>query len=916
MVTIFILVISVTLQFIAAFLALRLIRLTGGITPWVLVALAVLLMAVRRSLSLIDLTNGYYPGNIITTEIVALIISILMVAGIARITPLFLSIKKSEENLRKSEANYRAIFDSASDAIILLDIKTGDIIDVNLKLCEMYGYTPEEVCRLKPILEKPPYTLTGILQLLKKIAKGEPHSSEWLCKDKSGTMFWGEAKLKQVTINGRECLLANIRDITLHKRAEEVLRSVNDDIKRQVAERTAELTKANEALRDSENRYRMLFNSGNDAVFVHRLTSNGMPGKFIEVNDVACKSLGYTREELLKLSPADIRISEKHYEISDAMKKLLFQKHVLFERVHITKDGKKFPVEINSHLFNLNGKPTILSIARNISERKQAEKVLRKALEESQMRETEMSELLKCAHAVLRYQNFKEAGQVILDSCKKLIGAANGYISLESIDGNADEVVAIQLENSFSNIPLPLQAMKNEAYQNQKPIFCNDFTNSKWKKSSTKGHLNIDNVVFVPMIIENQALGFLCLFNKVKGFTKNDIQLVSTLGKLAAIALYNSQLLKSLKNSEELFRSVAESATDAIIIVDSDKKIIFWNSAAETIFGHLSGETVGQPITIIIPEQYRELHKNTINCAILMEYLNITGKAVEMIGLRKDGSQFPVEVSFSKWSVRDNFYFTAIIRDITERKKIEEELQNTIIELKHTQNIVKEKEKLAIIGQMAAGMAHEIKNPLTAIRGLAHLIRKNYSGSETLVNHMNVILKEANQANNTITKFLQITQPRQLSLKLESVNSVVEECTELLNPQFINKNIKLKYEGTKELPQCMLDRDQLKQVLLNMCQNAIDAMAEGGVIIIKTDFLTDKKEVYIEIEDTGCGIPMEEIKNIGVPFYTTKADGMGLSLSSSYAIINAHNGRVEVVSKERKGTRFGIYLPCYKATRE
>ena len=139
---------------------------------------------------------------------------------------------------------------------------------------------------------------------------------------------------------------------------------------------------ADKDLREREEKYRMLFNSGNDAVFVHELTEERMPGKFIEVNDVACKRLGYTREELLELSVADVDAPEKLDEVPAIMEKFLSEGHSIFEQVHVTKEGRRIPVEISSLLFDIEGRPTVLSIARDITERKKAEKELKQKLEE------------------------------------------------------------------------------------------------------------------------------------------------------------------------------------------------------------------------------------------------------------------------------------------------------------------------------------------------------------------------------------------------------------------------------------------------------------------------------------------------------------------------------------------------------
>ena len=238
-----------------------------------------------------------------------------------------------------------------------------------------------------------------------------------------------------------------------------------------------------------------------------------------------------------------------------------------------------------------------------------------------------------------------------------------------------------------------------------------------------------------------------------------------------------------------------------------------------------------------------------------------------------------------------------------------QELTKTVEELRQTQTVMRDREKLAIIGQMAAGMAHEIKNPLTAVKGFAQLLKEKYSKDETLSGYVKIILNEADQANKVITDFLQLARPKKPSLKVESIDNLINETLTIVGPKAYLEHIQVEYEGANALPVSLIDKDQIKQVLINLFHNAIDAMPKGGTIKISTGFLAAANEVYIKIQDTGCGVPEGKLSNLGVPFYTTKDNGTGLGLSISYTIIDAHNGRMEVESKEDQGTVFKIFLP-------
>lgn len=227
-----ILITSVILQLVAAILALRLIRVTGGRTAWIFIAVAILLMAIRRCLTLAKLTDWDLPYLFMQSdeELVALLISILMVLGIACIEPLFHSIKRSKEALKVSEANYRAIFNAVNDTILVHDTESGNILDANQKLYEMYGYTPKEAMYLTVediSFGEPPYAKDNILQWVCKAVTGKPQLFEWKAKRKDGSLFWVEVNLKKTIIGGKDRLLAVIRDINDRKLVEEKLKTTH-----------------------------------------------------------------------------------------------------------------------------------------------------------------------------------------------------------------------------------------------------------------------------------------------------------------------------------------------------------------------------------------------------------------------------------------------------------------------------------------------------------------------------------------------------------------------------------------------------------------------------------------------------------------------------------------------------------------
>lgn len=300
---------------------------------------------------------------------------------------------------------------------------------------------------------------------------------------------------------------------------------------------------------------------------------------------------------------------------------------------------------------------------------------------ESQLRIAERQAM----QAILEIQEFRDTARLIFDSCKNTIGATAGYVALLSKDGTLNEVQFLDAGGLpctvDSALPMPIRGLRGEAYRNNKAVYQNDFSKSEWVKFMPEGHVELDNVLFAPLKIEGKAVGLLGLANKQCGFTENDVRIATSFGELAAIALLNSRTLESLKHSEEQLSSVAQTAVDAIISINSRGNIILWNTATEYIFGYPAEEVMGKPLTFIMPERFREAHINGMGGFVSTGKSNIIGKTVEVVGLKKDGSEFPVELSLADWKTNEGVFFTGIIRDITERKKAEEALQKARDEL-------------------------------------------------------------------------------------------------------------------------------------------------------------------------------------------------------------------------------------------
>lgn len=240
-------------------------------------------------------------------------------------------------------------------------------------------------------------------------------------------------------------------------------------------------------------------------------------------------------------------------------------------------------------------------------------------------------------------------------------------------------------------------------------------------------------------------------------------------------------------------------------------------------------------------------------------------------------------------------------------KKTTKELKQSLAELKEARSILREREKLSIIGQMAAGMAHEIKNPLTSVRGFTQLLQKKGGADPFTQKALGTMIEEVDQACRVIDDFLQLARPKPPKLEQHNLVNMIKEVSTIVDSQaFLNK-IHTEYDLCERDAICCVDKSQIKQVLLNLCKNSLESMKQKGTLTISVKRFG--KECIISVRDTGCGIAKQDLEQVGVPFYTTKDHGTGLGLSISRSIMKSHDGRLVIESKEGLGTTVKLYFP-------
>ncbi len=356
------------------------------------------------------------------------------------------------------------------------------------------------------------------------------------------------------------------------------------------------------------------------------------------------------------------------------------------------------------------------------------------------------------------------------------------------------------------------------------------------------------------------------------------------------------ELLNNRALTETLVWDILESITDAIVTIDENHSILMCNKAAEEMFGYSRSEIIGKDVSLVIPHPHHGVHRQYVDRFIRTGIPRVIGRSRECTATSRAGKSFPVEISYSVSKTQGHLYFTAVIRDISKRKDLEREFRFM--------------EKLAAVGKAVAQVVHEIRKPLMLIGGFARQVEhcEALKGSDKDRSKLRIIVDEVQRMETLLNGLRLVTRPAGARMMRSiSLNQVLRETIDLLEPMLQSKQVELQVELSPNPLMIQGDADQLKQVFLNLLQNAMDALGDQGTVRVQTTESLTHGQVIIE--DNGPGIPEELQEKIFDPFFTTKSAGTGLGLPISRNIVQDHNGTLVLQSAPSKGTRFTIELP-------
>ena len=668
-----------------------------------------------------------------------------------------------------------------------------------------------------------------------------------------------------------------------------------------------DLEDQNETISQNERNYREIFNSTNEAIFIH----NASDGKIYDVNDVMLKMYGFdSKEEVLKLSVKDISSdgdAETQERAQMLIRKAIEEGPHVFEWKSMRKNGELFYSEISLKSTHIGGKGRVLAVVRDITERKLMEQKVKESEEQYRsLVETSQDGIsLMDLNGRMIFVNSRKAAMVGIKDPNDLVGQnAFSLLTTQSVE-KVNSIMSELMQKGYYD------ALEAEVKRLDGSLFTAEF-----------------NVT----VLEDSKGNPKYLMDTMRDITER------------------KRAEKALKESEERYRTIIEAFPEIIMVSDLEGRIIFANDALERVTGitpadypNKNRKAMIHPDDVgYVRDEMKKLLSSDIKHTPIIEnrFIDTWGNEHWFSGI------------ISKIHIDNQLFLQTISRDVTEKKIAErelekyrdhlemlvkerteelqasneelsatneelfsqrEELEATLNKLQSTQRQLINSDKMASLGVLAAGIAHEINNPLNFIHGgiaaLDSYIKENFTEQSqevsSLLEIMNTGVKRAAKIVRSLDHY---TQKDNVKTKNGNLHNVIDNCLLLLSSQFRNK-IRVDCKYYEKPFQISYNEGKIHQAIINILTNSIQSIKEEGTISLHTNLIGSTFE--ITIKDSGCGIDADILSKVTDPFFTTKDPGVGtgLGLSITQSIINEHNGTLEIQSEVGKGTQVIIKLP-------
>jgi len=792
--------------------------------------------------------------------------------GVVEIATDITELKRVEKLLTISETRYRRLFESAKDGILILDAKTGKIVDVNPFLIEMLGYLKEqfigkaiwEIGFLKDIVANQ----DKFLELQQKeYVRYENLPLETADGRKINVEFVSNVYL----VNHHKVIQCNIRDITKRKRAEETLRS-------------------------SEERFSKAFWTSPYACII----ANMEDGAFVEVNDMFTTVSGFTREEVLTSSTLKLKIWVYEEDRQRFVATLRDGHAVVRQETQLrAKCGNVLTVLFSAQVIQLGQRSCIISFIEDITEHKQAE--------------LERQIFYEITLGVTTTKNLNELLRLIHQSLRKRLYADNCFVSL--YDQNTDSFSFPYFVDRFDPTPLPVARRKSVTqyvFRTGKPLLMTPEIFQQLKEQNEVELVGspAPSWIGVPLQTPDRTIGVLVLqhYEEKNVYSDHDIKFLVTVGSQIAIVIERKMSEELLGISEERFRSLYENSTIGLYRTTPDGKIILCNPTLLKMLGYASIDEINS--RNIETEGYYPI-------SIRQEFKQRMESNGEVTGLeafwkRKDGNL--IYLSESARSIKDQhgniIYYDGTVEDISERKKAQDELLRA-------KDKAEESDRLK--SAFLANMSHEIRTPMNGILGFADLLKEPHLTDEEQQHYISIIEKSGKRMLNIISDIVSISKiesgQMEVSISEIDVNQQIDFIYAFFKRESERKGLQLMVKNILSSKECHIktDSEKLLAILTNLISNAIKCTSTGSI-----EFEVDKKGDFLQfiVKDTGIGIPeyqkeiiFERFRQVGD---STRrfSEGAGLGLSISKAYVEMLGGKIWVESELGKGSAFYFKLPC------
>ena len=373
--------------------------------------------------------------------------------------------------------------------------------------------------------------------------------------------------------------------------------------------------------------------------------------------------------------------------------------------------------------------------------------------------------------------------------------------------------------------------------------------------------------------------------------------------------------LPGTSESEVRLRAILHTAVDAIVTIEASGVIESVNPAAERMFGYTRGEMIGRNVSMLMPAPWREEHDRHIARYLRTGEARIIGIGREMEAQRKDGSVFPVDLAVSEVRLPGRRLFTGIIRDLTERREMEERARLRLEGAAHTARLLE-------LGEMCSGIVHEVNQPLAAIvsfaDGCLRMVRSGRAEPALIEDTLGRVAEQGIRAGEILSRLRGLVRKEETRRGIFGLGEMIEEVLPLVDHERRRRGVRVEVEREPGLPAVSADRVHVEQILLNLLRNAFHAVEGAEERRVRVTGATPGRgrgahtsaSVCLVVEDSGPGIAPEQRERVFEPFYTTRPNGLGVGLAISRSLAERYGGRLRAEANDGGGARFVLELPC------